>query len=167
MHYSTRLQKIASKTWNLGIDVPKEIADELKQLKISRVVCRLNDVLDIQTGIMPNGDIGGIITLNTEVRKQLNLIEGCVINVELKEDTSKYGLPVPEEFEELLLQDEEFNILFHKLTPGKQRSLIHMAGVPKSSDMRLKKTLTISTYLKSTNGRLDYKELNEAFKRRV
>lgn len=164
MYYSTRLQKLRSSVWGYAIDIPFDILEELKSNKIKRVVCVLNNSIEFQTGIMSNRNKGSFITLNKEIVKQLNLQEGSEINVILKEDKSKYGLPICEEFQEFLLQDDEFEQLFHSLTPGKQRNLIYIAGNYKTSNTRFKKTLIIVNYLKSTNGKLDYKELNEAFK---
>jgi len=66
--------------------------------------------------------------------------------------------------EELLLQDEDGNKVFHRLTPGKQRSLLHIIAKPKSENIRIKKAVAILEYLKSVNGKLDFKELNLAIK---
>ena len=66
--------------------------------------------------------------------------------------------------EELLAQDEHGSKVFHDLTPGRQRSLLHLVGKPKSEAIRIKKAITILEYLKSVNGVLDFKELNLAFK---
>ena len=66
--------------------------------------------------------------------------------------------------EVLLEQDEEGSKLFHALTPGKQRSLLHVIGIPKSTDIRLRKAIITLNYLKSVNGKLDFKEYNQAQK---
>ena len=65
---------------------------------------------------------------------------------------------------ELLLLDPEAEHVFHKLTIGKQRSLLYVIGQPKTSEARLKKAIVITEYLKLTGGKLDFKDLNEAFK---
>ena len=71
---------------------------------------------------------------------------------------------MPEEFEELLLQDETANTLFHALTKGKQRNLLYIIGKPKGTAKRLEKAVVVAEYLKANNGKLDFKALNEAFK---
>ena len=71
---------------------------------------------------------------------------------------------MPEEMEVLLAQDEEADRYFHQLTPGKQRSLLHIIGKPKTEATRLKKAIVITEYLKTNRGKLDFKELNLAFK---
>ena len=89
---------------------------------------------------------------------------GDTIKTEIEEDTSKYGMNCPEEMTELLDLDKEGSDLFHKLTPGKQRSLLHFIDKVKSSDLRIKKGMVIFDYLKENNGKLNFLELNEAFK---
>ncbi len=96
--------------------------------------------------------------------KDLELMVGTEISVKLEKDDSDYGMPMPEEFEELLLMDPEADECFHKLTIGKQRSLLYIIGKPKRSETRIKKAVVVAEYLKSTGGVLDYKELNVAFR---
>ncbi|MFK7984322.1 MAG: hypothetical protein AB8G86_30390 [Saprospiraceae bacterium] len=60
--------------------------------------------------------------------------------------------------------DEVGSTFFHQLTPGKQRSLLHLIGKPKNSAIRLKKAVVVLDFLKTNNGKLDFKLLNIAFK---
>lgn len=162
--YTTHLQQLKSNVWGYAVDIPLDIALQLKEDNISRVVCSINSAIEFQTGLTPNGNSELFITLNKDIVKQLHLSVGEQVTINLKQDESKYGLPVCEEFHEFLTQDEEFNHLFHQLTPGKQRNLIYIASHPKTSPTRLRKSLAIVDYLKSTNGHLDFKELNETIK---
>ena len=73
-------------------------------------------------------------------------------------------MPLAEEFEVLLEQDLEGAKIFEQLTPGRLRNLIHIIGKPKSSDIRLRKAVSILEYIKSTQGKIDFKELNEALR---
>ena len=86
------------------------------------------------------------------------------IEVTIEEDKSKYGMPIAPEMEELLLQDPEGEHLFHKLTPGKVRSLLYKIHGYKSSDKRIETSIIILEHLKANSGKLDWKMLNEAFK---
>jgi len=54
--------------------------------------------------------------------------------------------------------------VFHNLSAGKQRTLLHLIGKPKSEEIRINKAMVVNEYLKEVNGRLDFKELNQAFK---
>jgi uncharacterized protein YdeI (YjbR/CyaY-like superfamily) len=86
------------------------------------------------------------------------------VSVLLKKDESEYGLPMPEELQELLLQDEEGDRLFHALTIGKQRTLLYIVGSVKDTGKRISRALAIVNHLKATGGKIDYKKLNEAIR---
>lgn len=82
----------------------------------------------------------------------------------IEPNTSKYGLPFPQELEELLKIDLEGKKHFESLTYGKIRTLLHIVGKPKSVEVRIKKALTTINCIKEVNGKLNFKELNESFK---
>ncbi|MBX2873125.1 MAG: DUF1905 domain-containing protein [Saprospiraceae bacterium] len=166
MKLQTTLRKFESDLWGYHIPIPTEIAVTFIDDSGRRVLCTLNGQRPIHCALMPDGQGGFFINVNKELRKELNLKLGDSVAVELKKDKSKYGMPVPEELEALFEVDEEGNALFHQLTAGKQRSLIYLIGKPKRSDTRLQKAIVVLDYLKSTRGRLDYKELHQAFKDR-
>ncbi len=113
---------------------------------------------------MPFGDGTDYVIINNEELKQVGKSVGDVISVQLADDKSKYGMPCPEEFEELLKQDPDGEVLFHALTPGLQRSILHVIGKPKGSETRLKKGLVALEYLKATQGKFDFREYNEAYR---
>lgn len=163
--FTTNLErKPSSLSWNFTIDVPLDIANQFVEKENRRVICTLNENHAFHAALMPNGKGGYFIMINSEVRKKLKLGEDAKLHVQLKKDTSKYGIHLPEEMKELLLIDEEGSAFFHQLTPGKQRSLLHVIGKPKSSDIRLKKAVVVLEHLKTNNGKLDFKMLNVAFK---
>lgn len=109
---------------------------------------------------MPDGNGDFFINVSKNVRKAANLELGDEVNFTLDADKSEYGMPVPEELVELWAMDEQAYSVFHKLTAGKQRSLLYRMGQPKTSATRAKRAVQFMEYLKSTNGILDYKELN-------
>lgn len=164
--FSSRLEKFDSDLWMFHFMIPDDIVQAFLQEGHKRVVCEIEGLEPFQCALMPKGDGQYFINLNKERRKKMGLHLGAKINVQLKADQSKYGLPMPEELGELLKMDEEGNQIFHQLTPGKQRTLIHLVGKPKRSATRLNKAVVIVDYLKAVQGRLDFKELNEAFKQR-
>lgn len=153
-----------SALWGGHIIVPVKVVNHFMKQKITRVVCRLNDEFEFQCALMPKGEGVYFININSEIRKKIKLKVGSEVNVELKKDDSKYGMPMPEEFEELLKIDDELDQVFHALTPGKQRSLLHIIGKPKTSNTRLNKAIVISEYLKQVNGKIDFQQLQQAFK---
>ncbi|MFN4123613.1 MAG: YdeI/OmpD-associated family protein [Flavobacteriales bacterium] len=68
---------------------------------------------------------------------------------------------MPEEFEEVMQQDEIGSQLFHQLTAGKKRSLLYMIGKVKNVQSRINKSLAVMEHLKENQVKLDYKILNE------
>lgn len=161
--FKTSLEKFEGQLWGHHIPVPDDIYQHFKDSD-RRVICQLNDLPPFQCALMPAGNGSFFINVNKELRKKLQLNVGEKISANIKKDNSKYGLPMPEEMEELMFLDDEGAEYFHQLTPGKQRSLLHLIGKPKSSEIRLKKAVVVLDYLKLVKGKLDFKELNQAFK---
>jgi len=162
--FTARLEKINSSLgWNHHFVVPSKVSEDILKGN-RRVICTINHTLTIQCGIFPKGKGIYFINLNKEYRNKLNIAAGDELAVELIEDTSKYGMPIPPVFEELLFQDPEGDKRFHALTPGIQRSLLYIIAKPKSEHLQLEKALVILDYLKSFDGKVDFKGLNNAFK---
>jgi len=149
----------AGAVYGYHVMVPEAISEVFLKQKIKRLVCTINENYTWQCALLPMGGGRYYILLNAEIRKKQLLKIGSEIKIELKPDTSKYGMPMPEEMQELLHQDPEGEHLFHKLTLGKQRSLLHLIGKPKSSKKRLEKALIILDHLKNQGGKLDFKIL--------
>ena len=163
-NFNTQLEKINSSLgWNYHFVVPVKVSDLILKGN-RRVICTINKSLSFQCGLFPKGKGIYFINLNKENRTKLNIDAGDELTIELKEDTSKYGIPIPPVFEELLLQDPEGDKHFHALTPGKQRSLLYIIAKPKSERLQLEKGLVILDFLKSFDGKVDFKGLNEALK---
>lgn len=164
MQFDTTLSKFDSPLWDYHINLPDAVSKHFLMEGNKRVVCTLNDAESFQCALMPHGDGTYFININKELRTKLKLKLGSVICAEIKKDASKYGLPMPEELEELLTQDPEGNELFHALTPGKQRNLLYIAGKPKQPETRLKKAIIVIEHLKANHGKIHFKRLNEDMK---
>jgi hypothetical protein len=163
--FTTRLKVMESDIWGYFIPVPPAIAETFVDgPRDRRVLCTLNEEHTFHCALMPGGRGSWFITVNKEIRKKLGIRQGMELRVQLQKDDSPYGMPLPEELEALFEMDPDFSRYFHDLSPGKQRSLIHLVGKPKKSDTRLRKALVIADYLKWAEGKLDYKELNQAFR---
>lgn len=129
-----------------------------------RFICTINSQVSFPCGIHSAGNDTYYITVNKQVQKELGAQMGDEIEISLQIDTSKYGMPMPIELQTALEQDSLADHYFHDLTPGKQRNLIYIVNQAKQSETRIKKALVIVNYLLSTSGKLDFKELNLAFK---
>ncbi len=134
--------------------------------KTRRVVCTLNGSHKFQCALMPNkGQF--TIAVNKQTREKLNLGQGDTVTVQLEPDKSQYGMPMPEDFSEVLSQDPEGDRLFHALTNGMQRSLIYMIANPKSIDKRIRLGLIVLQHLKDNGGSINAEQLQEDIKRPI
>jgi hypothetical protein len=149
--------------WNFRIIVPDDIMDHFKKTD-KRIICTINDSTQLHCALMSNGDGTFYIMTNNDFRKINKLNEGDELSVRLEKDNTKYGMYVPDFFEELCFQDPKADRLFHALSAGKQRTLLHIASKLKSEEKQLEKALIIFDYIKSVNGNIDFKDLNKAFK---
>lgn len=130
--------------------------------KYRRVVCSINDGEAFQCALLPWGELFYIIV---NQKKRIGLAAGDMVKVLFVKDESKYGLPLPEEFEEVLKQDLEGDKLFHALTAGKQRSILYQLSKPKDIDIRIHQALLIVDHLKENGGKIIDKLLYEELKR--
>jgi len=163
--FTTKLARFNSDLWHFHILVPDEVVASFDfRGKAKRVVCTVNKKETFHCAFMPAGKGQYFINLNKEVRKKLNLEEGDNVDASVILDTSKYGMPIAEEFEVALAQDTEAETIFEALTDGKKRTLLHLVNKVKNSDPRIKKALVIMEHLKLTQGKLDFKLLNQQFK---
>jgi len=153
-----------SPIWNYHVVVPTSIATQLLESKHKRVITFINSNGPTHQALMSDGNGGYFLTINKETRSKLKLKVGSELTVNIKPDLSEYGMTMPEELAELFVLDDKGSEVFHSLTRGKQRSLIHMVAKAKRSETRINRAIVILEYLKEVNGNLDYKELNSAFR---
>lgn len=131
---------------------------------LRRVVCTLNGTEAFNCSLFPAKE-DYFITLSKKLRDGLGLKIGDLVTVELEKDESKYGMPMPEEFAEVLRQDPDGDKLFHALTGGMQRSLIYMIAAAKNIDKRIHLALITLEHLKDNDGKVNGARLFEEIKR--
>ena len=163
MEFKTPILKFESNLWSYYIAIPKNIGNKFIEGKDRRIICKVNGKTSIYSALMPKGEVYSTY-VKKEMMKQLGLQEGDEVTVTLEKDRSEYGIPITESFQIALSQDDEGSVYFHKLTKGKQRSLIHLVGNVKNVDSQIAKGLAIIHHLKEARGTLDFKRLNEVIK---
>ncbi len=126
----------------------------------NRIICRIDDIGNIHSGLMADGRGDYFIIISQEVRKRFDLEIGKEVRLTITPDDSDYGMPLPAEAAELWEMDPEARMVFHTLSPGHQRNLLYQIDKLKRPESRAKKTVQIHDYLKEVNGQLDYRELN-------
>ena len=149
--------------WYWHIQLPQELIASYEKTD-KRICCSINGNKAYHAALMPDGNGNYSILFNAARRKQYKIEIGDIVDVVIEQDNSEYGVEVPEVFYSICEADPEGNEVFHSLTKGKQRTLLHMLGKVKSEAKQVENWLTLFDYLKSVNGKLDFKELNEAFK---
>ena len=162
--FTTKVTKFADSLWSFHIKVPDDIYTKFSSEKIKRVLLQIDDHDKLHAGFMPEGNGKYFLMLSKPIMKKFQLALEQTVKVKIEKDTTRYGMPISEEMKELLELDPEGEAYFHKLTPGKIRSLLHVVNKIKSSDKRIEKSVIILEHLKANNGKLDYKSLNQAFK---
>jgi hypothetical protein len=162
--FQTSVNKFDDSLWSFHLKVPEEIYQLFAEKNIKRVLMQINNSKKLHAGFMPEGNGRYFLMLSKNLMKQLQLAIGQSVKVVIEEDTTRYGMPISTEMKELLELDPEGEAYFHKLTPGKIRSLLHFVNKLKSSDKRIEKSVIILEHLKANNGSLDWKALHDAFK---
>lgn len=152
-----------SNLWGYHFIIPEDIANHFTDGKDRRIVVTFNGKIKNHCAIMPSPE-GHFIMLNKGIVKKLQIETGEVVTIEIEKDTSEYGMPICEEFEAVIFGDEEVFAIYQKLTPGKQRNLIHLVNKIKSSDIKINRAMAIGEYLVKSKGIMDFRKLNEKIK---
>jgi len=131
--------------------------------KVRRVICSLDGTEPFNCALFPSrGDY--FITLSKKLREKLKLEVGDRVAIELRKDESKYGMPVPDEFAEVLRQDPEGERLFNELSPGNQRLMLKLVVFVKDVDKRIARSLVGIELLKKNKGKFVYHEQHDAMR---
>ncbi|MFT7034897.1 MAG: hypothetical protein ACJA2S_003417 [Cyclobacteriaceae bacterium] len=166
MIIKTTLEKFpteVSKVYGLHFPISDSLAVQLVDGHNRRVKCSIAGKVIIRSGLMPFEDYWYILC-NQSIQKQLNIVLGQSIELEIEKDDSEYGMEMPEELQVMLDQELEALAFFEQLTPGKQRNLIYLVSQVKNINSRINKSLAIVAHLIESNGKLDFKRLNELIK---
>ena len=153
----------SSPPWHI-LRVPNaKVADFGFKGNLRRVVCTLNGSETFNCALFPSkGDY--FITLNKKLRDKLGLSVGTPVTVELAKDDSQFGMPMPEEFAEVLRQDAEGERLFNALLPGNQRLMLKLIVSAKDVDKRIIRSLVGLEILKKREGKFEYHVLHDAMR---
>ena len=162
--FKSTLIKLNSNVWGLCFLVPLDVVEYFKAQKVTRFLFSINNTEELPRAMISTGEGRYYIYLNKELAKKQRLVLGDEVTISIRADQSKYGMPMPEELSEAFIIFPLADEYFHKLTPGKQRTLIHLVAKPKREETRVKKAVQILEYLEHVSGKLDFKELNQWFK---
>jgi hypothetical protein len=149
--------------WHI-LRVPKgKVAGFEFKGNLRRVVCSLNGTEPFQCSLFPSrGDY--FITLGKPLRNKLKVNVGDKVVIELVKDETKYGMPMPPEFAEVLKQDTKGKKLFDALRPGDQRLMLKLIVFVKDVDKRIARSLVGIELLKLHEGKFDYHNQHDAMR---
>jgi hypothetical protein len=130
---------------------------------LRRVVCSLNGTEPFQCSLFPSKG-NYFITLSKKLRDKLKLRVGGKVTIELAKDESKFGMPMPDEFAEVLRQDPKGKKLFEALSPGNQRMMLKLIVFVKDVDKRIARSLVGIEILKQCDGKFEYHLQHDAMR---
>lgn len=130
------------------IDIPANILKKTGGSYNQRFLCTVNNEYTFHGGLVALGNGSAYINISIKKLRELKLKRGDKVQITLSPDESKYGMPISEELQTLLEQDEEGFRRFELLTAGKQRFIIHYVNSVKSSAKRLERSLMMINNLK-------------------
>ncbi|MEL6918555.1 MAG: YdeI/OmpD-associated family protein [Bacteroidota bacterium] len=81
-------------------------------------------------------------------QKALEVYPNDYFQLQFFEDTSRYGVEMPEELDAVLASDYEAFQIFESFTDGKKRGIIYMISRFKNSQTRIDKSLLVCENLK-------------------
>ncbi|KAA8483113.1 uncharacterized protein DUF1905 [Arcticibacter tournemirensis] len=130
------------------IIVPQEVSATFRKEKGAvRVLCSVEGKEEFPCALNPRGEEYVIMASKQLIRKH-RLNEGVPFSVSVRSDLND-GLELPEEFVEVLNQDEYASQCFEALLPGLKRSLLYYIRSAKSTDTRIKRSLQIAEKAKT------------------
>ncbi len=89
-----------------------------------------------------------VVTFGKRYQKELGIFANDYFQLQFFEDTSKYGVDIPEELEAVLETDPEALIILESFSEGKIRSIVYMIARFKNSQTRIDKSLILCNNLK-------------------
>lgn len=157
--FKTHIDKLSYlKTFYL--EVPANIVKKIGGIGKVRLICEVNKALSFQCGLVSLPEGKAYISINSKRMKELGVEMGDTVNVILTEDTSEFGIDVPEELTELFKQDPEGKRRFDLLKPGMQRYILNYVNTVKSPQLRVDKAFMLINNLKNlTPGKETFKEI--------
>ncbi len=132
------------------IPVPADAAALLIKNGNRRVVCTINGTHTMHAALLPRKGIKDYyIFTGKALLKKAGITAGTKLTIQLKVDDSDYQFEMPEELAEVLNTDSDAHGIFHALTPGRQRGMIQLVLMVKSTDKKIERALKIADKIKA------------------
>lgn len=130
------------------VPIPMEIADELRDAGIRRVIVELNG-REYRRAIMGRKDGERYVVVSKEMMREMGVGFGDTVLVDLRPDPDPDRVELCEELVGVLKQDEAAAERFYGMTPGRQRSFNLHVSSSKRSETRIKCALDVAYKLRT------------------
>ena len=88
--------------------IPAEHVADVREAGDGRYVITVNDAVTWHCGLLPTGDGRWFVAVSKAKIKAAQTTFGGWVHVDLAVDKSKYGMPIPEDLQDMLDDDPEF-----------------------------------------------------------
>lgn len=134
------------------IVIPDEIADQFISGKGSvRILCSIGNKPEFPCALVPRHG-RYVVIASLKLIRENNLLIGTAFKMSIRTDPGN-GLDLPEEFSEVLAQDEFAYQAFLALKDGGKRGYIYYIRQAKSIETRIKRSFEIAEKLKERFGK--------------
>lgn len=129
-----------------SIVIPERVAVQFYEDGHKRVLVKLQFVdfeFEFHAALNRWKDGSFSIMFSKRKQKELGIFPNDYFQLQLMEDTSKYGVEMPEELEAVFQEDREAFHIFESFTKGKQRGIIYMILAFKNPQTRIDKSIVL------------------------
>ena len=130
------------------VPIPMDIADELRDAGIRRVIVELNG-REYRRAIMGRKDGERYVVVSKEMMREIEAAYGDTVLVDLRPDPDPDRVELCEELVATLDQDKKAGERFYGKTPGMQRSLNLYVSGAKRTETRIKRALELAHKLRT------------------
>lgn len=130
------------------IFVPEEVVEALGGKSVKRVLCTLNGHT-LRRGLLPLSTGERYLQVSKGLRKELGLSLGTEVTVTLAPDPDPDSVDMPEELTKGLAEWPEARAAWQRLTPGRQRNLVHYISAAKRAETRAQRVVALLHQLAS------------------
>ena len=144
IRFESRVRKFSVEASMHYLEVPPAVLERLGGKYMVRVICEMPSAkLKFHCAIMPVGNGKACIFFSQEKLRTSGLKVGQSVKIQVKLDTSRYGMKLPAELAEALKQDAEARRRFNALSPGKQRNIIFHVSSTKDEEKRIGRAVQV------------------------
>jgi hypothetical protein len=125
--------------------IEADIINQFERKRHTRLICHLDDKISFSCGLNHLGDGNFFLIIAGKFLDQLGKKPGNTVDYRIEEDPNPLGVEVPEVLSTLLMQDEDLQAIYEKISDGKKRALIFSILKIKDIDKQVEKSIDFLT----------------------